>query len=174
MSNAVQRKSLAVRVATFYTHVIETATIIAMIVLVTVAAFQVYCRYILNSSLFWSEELMRYLMIWTTFLCSGLVYSRRGFLGMRFVIEAAPRPVMLAADFVGRLAVLGFLLVVAWYGFEFAARTAANQAVALQFSMFWVHLSVPVGCTLAALHVIVEFFLPPSRTHHGELPQELP
>ena len=30
-------------------------------------AVQVFCRYILNSSLFWSEELARYMLVWISF-----------------------------------------------------------------------------------------------------------
>jgi TRAP-type C4-dicarboxylate transport system permease small subunit len=170
MTDPAQQISLVARIAAFYTRAVESAAIVAMVMLVTVAAYQVFCRYVLNASLFWSEELMRYLMIWTTFLTAGIVYTRGGFLGMRALMDAAPTRLRLAADTVGRLAILTFLLVVAWYGFEFAIRTAPSQAVALQFSMFWVHVSVPVGCVLMTLHVIAEFFLPPDRDRHGHLP----
>ena len=166
MTDPAQQTSLVVRIAAFYTRAVETAAIVAMVMLVTVAAYQVFCRYVLNASLFWSEELMRYLMIWTAFLTAGIVYTRGGFLGMRALVDAAPQRVTLVADIVGQLAILTFLLVVAWYGFEFAIRTAPSQAVALQFSMFWVHVSVPVGCVLMALHVIAGFFVPPAHSRH--------
>jgi len=165
-----QSRSLLARIVVFYTRAVESAAIVAMVMLVTVAAYQVFCRYVLNASLFWSEELMRYLMIWTTFLTSGIVYTRSGFLGMRALVDAAPTRMKLAADIIGRLAILTFLLIVAWYGFEFAIRTAPTHAVALEFSMFWVHVAVPVGCVLMALHVIAEFFLPPSQIRHDHVP----
>ena len=91
MTDPARQTSLVVRIAGFYTRAVETAAIVAMVMLVTVAAYQVFCRYVLNASLFWSEELMRYLMIWTAFLTAGIVYTRGGFLGMRALVDAAPQ-----------------------------------------------------------------------------------
>lgn len=39
-------------------------------------AVQVFCRYILNSSLFWSEELARYMLVWLSFLGANVAYYR--------------------------------------------------------------------------------------------------
>lgn len=41
-----------------------------------VVAIQVFCRYVLNYSLFWSEELARYLLVWLTFLGASVAYRR--------------------------------------------------------------------------------------------------
>ena len=37
-------------------------------------AVQVFCRYALNSSLFWSEELARYMLVWLSFLGATVAY----------------------------------------------------------------------------------------------------
>ncbi len=37
---------------------------------------QVFARYVLNHSLFWSEELARYLLVWLTFLGASTAYYR--------------------------------------------------------------------------------------------------
>ena len=39
-------------------------------------AVQVFFRYALNHSIFWSEELARFLLIWLTFLGASVVYYR--------------------------------------------------------------------------------------------------
>jgi len=39
-------------------------------------AVQVFCRYILNSSLFWSEELARYMLVWLSFFGATVAYYR--------------------------------------------------------------------------------------------------
>jgi TRAP-type C4-dicarboxylate transport system permease small subunit len=41
-----------------------------------VVVVQVIARYVLNHSLFWSEELARYLLVWLTFLGASVAYHR--------------------------------------------------------------------------------------------------
>ena len=45
-------------------------------------AVQVFFRYVLNQSLFWSEELARYLLIWLTFLGASCAYYRHAHPGV--------------------------------------------------------------------------------------------
>lgn len=42
-----------------------------------IVALQVFFRYVLNHSLFWSEELARFLLIWLTFLGATAAYYRK-------------------------------------------------------------------------------------------------
>jgi TRAP-type C4-dicarboxylate transport system permease small subunit len=39
-------------------------------------AVQVFYRYVLNSSLFWSEELARYMLVWLSFFGATVAYYR--------------------------------------------------------------------------------------------------
>ena len=60
---------------------------------------QVFSRYVLESSLFWSEEFMRYLMLWIVAVGAGISYTRGQFLGIwRFMADAGATggPVLLS------------------------------------------------------------------------------
>lgn len=41
-----------------------------------IVAVQVFCRYVLNASLFWSEELARYMLVWLSFFGATVAYYR--------------------------------------------------------------------------------------------------
>ena len=142
------------RLARAYIQAIETTGILALAVVSAVAILQVFFRYVVGASLFWSEELMRYLTIWGVFLLAGLAYSRGEMLGFTLIVTSLPRSLRRLVELLVRLAIIAFLLVVAWSGFDFAWRTIFDEAVGLQISMFWIHLSIPVGCVLAVLHVL--------------------
>ncbi len=146
------------RVARTYIRVMETVGIISIAVVSLVAIVQVFFRYIIGSSLVWSEELMRYVMIWGVFLLSGLAYSRGEMIGFTLLIDAVPPWLKRPLKLVTRLAIIALLLVVAWYGVEFAWRTRHDISTGLQVSMFWIHLSIPVGSIIAALHVLSSHF----------------
>jgi TRAP-type C4-dicarboxylate transport system permease small subunit len=155
------------RVAAFYISATEALGIFVIAAISVVAILQVFFRYVVGASLFWSEELMRYMMAWSAFLLAGLAYSRGEMLGLTLVVDALPRRLQLIATALVRLAIIGFLLVVAWYGYDFAWRTRFDYAIALRVPMLWIHMCVPVGCVLMAIHVFASFFV-----DHGEPPHE--
>ncbi|WP_312527609.1 TRAP transporter small permease [Paracoccus sp. (in: a-proteobacteria)] len=121
--------------------------------ILVIGTMQVVWRYAFNSSLFWSEEAMRYLMIWIVMIGAGLSYSRGQFLGMRLAVDRLPRGARRIIDAIGAVLMLVFLGVLLWFGTKFAWMTRLQTATALGVSMFWVHVAISVGAILLALHV---------------------
>jgi len=56
-----------------FVFVFKYLAITAVAVMTASILVQVFCRYVLNDSLPWSEELARYLMVWMTFLTLPVV-----------------------------------------------------------------------------------------------------
>lgn len=158
-----------------YVAGIEAFCFAGVAVILTVGILQVFYRYGLGSSLYWSEELMRYLMLWVVAMGAGISFTRGQFLGMRMLVEKLPQTLRRAADLVSAILVLVFLVVVIWYGLKFSWGTRLQSAVALGLSMFWVHLSIVVGSVLLALHVALNELLgvarEPGRIEH-DVPME--
>lgn len=142
-----------------YLGAIEAFCVAGVVLILVVSAMQVFARYVLESSLFWSEELMRYTMLWIVALGAGVSYGRGQFLGMRMLVESLPPALRRACDLLGAVLILAFLGFVIVYGFKLSWGTRMQSAVALNISLFWVHVSVVVGALLLALHVALkEFF----------------
>lgn len=160
------------RFARGYVRVIETLGIVAIASVAILAVVQVYFRYVVGASLFWSEEVMRYITIWMAFLMAGLAYTRGEMMGFTLVRDLLPGPVRYVVRLIVRLIIVVVLLTIAWYGFDFAWRTRTDLAVAIQVPMFWFHGAVPVGCVLMAIHVAVSQFIP--ETDIAEAGDELP
>lgn len=59
-------------------------------VMVAVVFAQVVWRYVLSASIFWSEELSRYLMVWATMFASGVCLKRGSHMAVRFVHDGLP------------------------------------------------------------------------------------
>lgn len=64
--------------------------------IVVVGGLQVFCRYVLRSSLGWSEEFQRYGLIWMVFLALVVGYRRGAHIGMEFFLEKMPHSVRAA------------------------------------------------------------------------------
>lgn len=136
-----------------YVAGVEAFCFAGVAVVLGVAVLQVVFRYVLHSSLTWSEELMRYLMLWVVAVGAGLSFSRGQFLGMRMLVDRLPPGLLRAVDLLAAVLMLIFLAVIIWYGSIFSWGTRRQDAVALGISMFWVHVTVVVAAALIALHV---------------------
>lgn len=107
----------------------------------------------------WGEEIVRYMMIWITFLGSALCFRR----GAHFGIDVIRRvPGEKFQKFVSLFVILtgavfsGFLLYYGWKYTSFAY--FSNQKTpALGWPIFLVYMSVPVGAFLSEIHLLEVF-----------------
>ncbi|MDZ4393455.1 TRAP transporter small permease [Cypionkella sp.] len=142
-----------------YVGAIESICCAGIGVILIISSLQVFARYALGSSLYWSEELMRYLMIWIVCIGAGLSFTRGQFLGMQLAVSKLPPFFGRLAQILSAVLILIFLGVVIWFGFKFAWGTRLQSATALGMSMFWVHSAIVVAGILLALHVAVNELL---------------
>ena len=70
------------RLSTTLNATIEKSIFVIGFSMAALVAVQVFFRYVLNHSLFWSEELARFLLIWLTFLGASVAYHRRAHPGI--------------------------------------------------------------------------------------------
>jgi hypothetical protein len=66
--------------------------VLLMAAMIAVIGLQVFCRYVLNASLIWPEELARYAMVWVTCLASALAVRQAAHVGIDSVIRRLPDP----------------------------------------------------------------------------------
>ena len=135
--------------------------VMSFVVGVCVAAFttitvaQVFCRYVLGSSLFWSDELATFLFAWVTFLGAGSAMRRGDLVGVDFITKAlSPRLRNLVA-MAAQLLIVAFLAVVLVYGVELIRGSADVESPTLQISMAWAYLSVLFLAPVMILHGLV-------------------
>lgn len=153
-------------VINWYERAIRAIAAVSMAVIVVVMVVQVVARYLFNSSLIWAEEFCRYLLIWQTFLFVGLAYERGELVCVEVVplmFRPRPRAILKA---ITTIPVLIFLWLMITNGADYAGRFGNQTIPALDFiwmslfgteagvSIFWVYISVTVGCSLLALHMI--------------------
>ena len=151
-----------------YVQVVRVLAGLCMALIVGIMIAQVIARYVVGDSLIWAEELCRYLLIWQTFLVLGLAYSRGEFVALDFLPVQLPPRGKWVLSAVMAVPILFFLGLMAWYGYDFASRFERQTIPALDFiwesltgaplglSIRWVYVSVTVGMSLMALHVVAD------------------
>lgn len=122
------------------------------LVMVVVVAAQVFCRYVLNYSLFWSEELARYLLVWMTFLGASVAYHRRVHPSIDILqkrVGPGTTHGMRIAVYVVALLFFGVLTI---YGLQFAYFVRNQISPALQIPKWIVMTVLPLSGTILCLH----------------------
>jgi TRAP-type C4-dicarboxylate transport system permease small subunit len=132
-------------------------TVILLTAVLAVMGFTtVVFRYVLQSSLFWGDEFLRYLMIWLVFLGGALAVRHRALITVDIFTQPLPhraRSRTAAAVFV--VATI-FLLTLAGISVELARRSAGTVSASMAIPMEWMYLVFPVGLSLMAVNTLRE------------------
>lgn len=115
-------------------------------------AVQVFCRYVLNQSLFWSEELARYLLVWLTFLGASAAYHRRAHPGVDIFYNRMPPNMQQACSISIHIASLGLFAAMIVYGCRFAWFVRLQTSPALQMPKWVVLAIIPVSGVVLSIH----------------------
>ena len=119
-----------------------------------IVVLQVFFRYVLNSSLSWSEEAARYLVIWAALLgFSSSVEARRLFSFEMLVARMSRRGKRVCAV-LNVIAAVAFLWVLVVDGAGLVAMTASQSSPAIGMPMAIAYAALPVGGILVALHFL--------------------
>jgi TRAP-type C4-dicarboxylate transport system permease small subunit len=123
-----------------------------------IVAVQVFCRYVLNHSLFWSEELARYLLVWLTFLGASVAYYRGMHPGIDVVYARLPDTIRKAAAVTVHLLSMALFAIMIIFGIKFAYFIRHQISPALYLPKWLVYAIIPLSGTVFMLHGLI-FFL---------------
>jgi len=129
----------------------HAAVALATLAVAALLIGQVFSRYVLNSSLSWSEEVSTFLMIWAGLLGACTLAREDRYICFSLFKESRLRGLRLAARLLAALATLAFAGLLAYYGLQvslFSAYSARSSAA--EIPLAWVYAVFP----LAGLAVI--------------------
>ncbi len=115
-------------------------------------AVGVFCRYVLNSSLAWSDELAMMLFVWSTFLSIATGYRHDKHTGVRFVVQALPPAGQTVANFLADGLAGGFLLSLLMSGIEAIPSTVRVHTDVLLLPSTVSYAAIPVASGLMLVH----------------------
>lgn len=135
--------------------------------LFSVVIIAVFFRYVVNSSLLWGEELVRYMAIWLVFLGLSCAHRRSEHVSLTSALGWIPGISAALARRIGESITFVFCVAIAYFGVLATAGNFINRQVspAMQIGIAWIYLAIPVGFALLALQSLVRIFLtPPVQT----------
>jgi len=134
-----------------------------LVVASSLGLFQIITRFVLEQPAEWSEILIRVSLIWMVFLGIPMAFRQGAMVSVDVLYRWSPPRVRRVLDAVVSLAALILMLVVLWWGFDYAMRGRVQSMAGLEsVSMLWSYLALPVG-SIFCLFGIVGNFLDPKR-----------
>ena len=106
----------------------------------------VFFRYYLNSSLVWYDEFASYLLVWLTFYGAVVASYRRRHIGFEVVVDRLQPKTRRIMDFISEAFVLGFQIVLLYYGWQLVQKMGDESAISLPWvKMGWVYSVLPIA-----------------------------
>lgn len=139
-----------------YKNLEEVILCILLTVLVCVSGLQVVARYLFNNSLTWSEELCRYLYVWTGFITISFVIKRGTIIKIDTVIMFLPERVKKVLDVVTSLISLAVVSVLFRNAIMIVQKAMASgqTSAAMELPMWIVYMGPAIGFLLAIIRLI--------------------
>jgi TRAP-type C4-dicarboxylate transport system permease small subunit len=133
------------------------AVFLMMAAMATLVFLNVICRYMLNFSIIWAEEVSQYLMIWIAYLGAGLALREGRHVALDMIQDRLPARAGrgLRAAIAGL--VLLFLGAITVLGVQFALFVWSQETPVLNISLGIPSLAIPIGTCLFALHLLLMF-----------------
>jgi TRAP-type C4-dicarboxylate transport system permease small subunit len=134
------------------------ALIVAMMAVMIALVFtNVVCRYVLNFSIVWAEELSQYLMVWIAFLGAGLAMREGRHVAVEMLQDLLPARAAHATRIVVGALVIVFLVVLTVLGFRFAWFAREQETPVMTIPLAIPYLAVPLGALVFAAHFALMF-----------------
>jgi len=132
------------------------AVVVAMsTVMVVLVVVNVVCRYVLNFSLVWAEEVSQYLMVWVAFLGAGLALRQGRHVAVEMLQERLPADARRGLRWGLLAVVVAFLVATTVLGVMFAWFARDMETPVLNISMAIPYAAVPIGSALIAIHLLL-------------------
>ena len=125
--------------------ILDQVTLLLLTLLLLVVGAQIFARYVLNHSLFWSEELARYLFIYLVFLGAAIALRRDGHIQVSFFVDRLPPGVRRAVAVAGDVLLLAFAGTVLVQSVRLAAMVWTVPTAALLIPWTLVYLGILLG-----------------------------
>ncbi len=147
------QKALAL-VLKVFDKAIYTIIFLCIAGFVTLAFLQVFCRFILNDSLTWSEELCRYLFVWMVFLGAGVGILHKRHIIIDIVPNLIPGSARKYYDVAINVLILAFTVLLMRYGLVFAQRGMRQNSPAMQIPLGYVYGGIILGGAVMFINTV--------------------
>jgi TRAP-type transport system small permease protein len=133
------------RVFSRFINLIEWWSMLLMVLMVVLVCLGVFFRYVVGASLAWYDEFASYLLVWLTFYGAVAASYHNRHIQFGTVVERFTPDTRRKIAIVAELFVLGFNVVLFYYGWLLMQKMGDETAVSLVWvKMGWIYSVLPI------------------------------
>lgn len=139
-------------------HVVNTILrwiVMIMLSVMSVVVFAQVVFRIVHLSIPWSEELSKYLLIWSTFMGAALCVRKGSLVSLEFLQSALPERGQKALKIVLSIVICAMLVFLIGVGFWAVRRVCFQITPVLKQSMGLMYAAIPVGSVFMLINQII-------------------
>lgn len=131
----------------------EILCLAMLAVMVIITGLQIIFR-VFFKALTWSDELVRYLLVWSSFLGASCVYRSGGHISVTIVQNLLPEGGRKALQVVVHLLCAVFFGLMVYFGIIYAMKQARQLSPAMRIPMSYLYASIPAGGVMMLWHAV--------------------
>ncbi|WP_102225659.1 TRAP transporter small permease [Acidimangrovimonas sediminis] len=153
------------RLSAVLNRVALVVAVLAVLVMLASASWQVFARYLLDQPPPWTEELSRYSMVWGGMLGASCAYRMKADPTLFPEMVTLGGGIGLVAVLIRSLGAAIFIVATLWFcifgggmeiGRGYIARLVSRSAETMDVSMAVFGIAIPIACVLVLLHVLAD------------------
>lgn len=126
-------------------RLLEWTAALLLIAITLVVTMQVACRYLLKDLPAWSEELSRYLFIWSVFTGACVALVRHAHVSIDSLVSRLPESLRRHLNSVVVVLVATFAFLLCYLGVIIVESMSGSYSTTMHFSMGWVFAAFPAA-----------------------------
>ncbi len=130
--------------------------VVSMVIIAITIPITVFSRYVLKNTPIWTDETALFSLVWASMM-GAAVGLRKGYqVGIRTLIEKAPKAVSALLEAVGFLFMLVFFGVLIYFGTKQTLFNVKQLSAALRLPMAIPYAALPLGFAIMLLFTLEE------------------
>jgi TRAP-type C4-dicarboxylate transport system permease small subunit len=141
--------------------------IVLLTVMVILGLLQIISRFVIKAPIMWSEALLMYMFVWSSFLGAGLAVRGLSHFEVEIFVVRLPRMIQKVLSLAVYAMIFAFAVFMIWKGL-FLVKLNQRQLMAMMpFTMSGPYVILPLSGTFMAIHSLNHLARNFSR-HHSE------
>lgn len=138
----------------FVDRLLDSLLFVVLATMAVIVAANVFCRFVLDFSLYWGDEAAQALLVWLSFLGAAVAVRERAHYSFDYLVQRSSGAIRLALEVTGRVITIGALLGLLYWSLEVALGIRPWIMPAMGISRGYVYAAGPVGSALMLFYSV--------------------